>query len=95
MTDLNCPNCGAPIRSVECPYCGTVFYDFACIRDDNPSYIRIKVNDHYLACRAMMQSTTLNMQPDALPEVDISFVIFPDDKGVYLEARKEEQDERR
>ena len=48
-----------------------------------------------IACRAMMQSTTLNMQPDTLPEVDISFVIFPDDKGVYLEARKEEQDERR
>lgn len=21
----NCPNCGAPIRGDECPYCGTVF----------------------------------------------------------------------
>lgn len=21
--DTNCPNCGAPIRSKTCPYCGT------------------------------------------------------------------------
>ena len=23
----NCPNCGAPITSYECEYCGTVFED--------------------------------------------------------------------
>ena len=23
--ELNCPNCGAPITSTECPYCGSVF----------------------------------------------------------------------
>lgn len=26
MTSIgNCPNCGAPIRGDECPYCGTMF----------------------------------------------------------------------
>ena len=24
---LNCPNCGATITSIECPYCGSIFYD--------------------------------------------------------------------
>lgn len=33
MRKTNCPNCGAPISSIECPYCGTVFYDFATIDD--------------------------------------------------------------
>lgn len=23
--EFNCPNCGAPITSTECPYCGSVF----------------------------------------------------------------------
>lgn len=25
----NCPNCGAPIETEKCPYCGTIFLDFA------------------------------------------------------------------
>lgn len=24
----NCPNCGAPIETAKCPYCGTLFIDF-------------------------------------------------------------------
>lgn len=38
---LNCPNCGAPIRGIECEYCGTMFYDFSSINLDRPTYIRI------------------------------------------------------
>ena len=89
MKELNCPNCGAPIADVTCPYCGTVFYDFATIRDDKPTYIRINFNDNYLVCRAKMNTATLNMYDrDSLPDVDINFTIFPDDKGVFLERRK-------
>lgn len=25
LSPLNCPNCGAPVRGMECEYCGTVF----------------------------------------------------------------------
>ena len=25
---LNCPNCGAPIASKTCPYCGTTFINY-------------------------------------------------------------------
>ena len=28
---LNCPNCGAPLVSEKCQYCGTLFYDFSAI----------------------------------------------------------------
>lgn len=84
MDNLNCPNCGAPIRGIECPYCGTVFYDFASIRDDKPTYIRIRLADRDIAFRARMMSTSIDMSTDALPEVDISFVVYPDDRGVML-----------
>lgn len=36
-----------------------------------------------------MNTATLNMYDcDSLPDVDINFTIFPDDKGVFLERRK-------
>lgn len=38
----NCPNCGAPIESEQCPYCGSVFIDFACLDSDKPFYIKVK-----------------------------------------------------
>lgn len=37
MTRHNCPNCGAPIESVQCPYCGTMFYDFAVMDTASPA----------------------------------------------------------
>ena len=42
---LNCPNCGAPITSEKCEYCGTLFYDFANIERDKPCYIRMRLGD--------------------------------------------------
>lgn len=41
----NCPNCGQPITSEKCEYCGTVFYDFVNISPEEPSYLRIKYGD--------------------------------------------------
>lgn len=41
----NCPNCGAPIESEKCPYCGTYFVDFACIEKDKPFWLKIKSPD--------------------------------------------------
>lgn len=84
MDNLNCPNCGAPIRGIECQYCGTMFYDFASIRDDRPSYIRIKNNDNYIVCRAVMDSANFYMQSGEFPQVDISFTVLPDDRGVQM-----------
>lgn len=27
MSYKNCPNCGAPVKSFQCEYCGTLFQD--------------------------------------------------------------------
>lgn len=84
----NCPNCGAPINSTVCPYCGTAFYDFATLDDEKPTYIQANIDGQLLMFRAIMNVVTLEMSPDSLPELDISFVVYPDDKGVTL-RRKE------
>ena len=35
---LNCPNCGAPITSKTCPYCGTTFINY--IDEDEDEELR-------------------------------------------------------
>ena len=45
MDIRNCPNCGAPVSSFECRYCGATFYDFANLSFDKPVYIRFKNRD--------------------------------------------------
>ena len=62
MTRHNCPNCGAPIESAQCPYCGTVFYDFTVIDSDNPTYIRVNMHGHQMVFKAVMQSVEINMR---------------------------------
>lgn len=39
---LTCPQCGAPIEDEKCPYCGVVFYDFACVDTRKPFFLKIK-----------------------------------------------------
>lgn len=41
---LNCPNCGAPVQSDICPYCGSVFLDWACFDINRPTFVKIR--DH-------------------------------------------------
>lgn len=41
---LNCPNCGAPINEERCPFCGTLFIDFAAMDADEPFFMKIKQN---------------------------------------------------
>ena len=88
----NCPNCGAPINSTICPYCGTAFYDFATLDDKKPTYIQANIAGQLLMFRAMMSDVSLEMSIDALPELEVSFVIYPDDKGVILRRIEYGQD---
>ena len=81
----NCPNCGAPINQTICPYCGTAFYDFATLDDEKQTYIQAKIGGQLLMFRAKMNTVELEMYSyDELPELEISFTVFPDDKGVTL-----------
>lgn len=42
---LTCPQCGAPIENEKCPYCGAIFYDFACVDTKRPFFLKIKHED--------------------------------------------------
>jgi len=89
MTRHNCPNCGAPIESTQCPYCGTVFYDFTVMDSETPTYIRMNWYGHQMVFRALMRSAEINMHsggmfsPDDI-DVDIEFTVLPDDDGVLM-----------
>lgn len=100
---LNCPNCGAPIRGVECEYCGTMFYDFGSIDLDRPTYMRVK-GPHGLAIfRAQVRDLSVDAydnRTDFYADDNIlytaycpsyscrlEFDILPDDDGVLVVRR--------
>ena len=39
---LNCPNCGAPIQSDICPYCGSVFLDWSTFDLNRPTFVKVR-----------------------------------------------------
>ena len=58
----NCPNCGAPIESEQCPYCGSVFVDFACLDADKPFYIKVKHDGQITISRVRLASITKHIE---------------------------------
>ncbi|MCR5652822.1 MAG: hypothetical protein K6F88_03385 [Ruminococcus sp.] len=99
---LNCPNCGAPITSYKCEYCGTLFYDFANLELYEPSYIRLRIGDTLNIFRAVTTSIEVTQSspevcyadnkpflcgnPDITVTVEMRVV--SDDKGVLMERRR-------
>jgi hypothetical protein len=65
---FNCPNCGAPIASDICPYCGTAFLDWSCIDERKENWIKIKFNGQIRLVKARM--TYLGFEYDA-PETTL------------------------
>ena len=64
----NCPNCGAPIETAECPYCGTLFLDFGAIDiqgTGKPIFLRF--NDGHgrtILRKVVLTRTTIYVEPD-------------------------------
>lgn len=50
-SELNCPNCGAPITGEYCPYCGSVFYDWAALDVDEPKRIKLELEKKLLEAK--------------------------------------------
>ena len=97
MKRYNCPNCGAPIESTQCPYCGTVFYDFTVIDSTEPTYIRMNYNGKQIVFKGLMKEAEIRMnnpvffvdnEPFYVYEpsmsASIEFDILPDDAGVLM-----------
>lgn len=80
---LNCPNCGAPIAGDRCPYCGTVFYDFASIDMDKPSYIKMRLNGHVVMFKGILRNVDIEMVFDQLPSITAEFTVIPDKDVTY------------
>lgn len=85
---LNCPNCGAPITSIECPYCGSVFYDFATLDSNKPTYLRLIWNEQIVTTRVVLRSTTVNINYYGLSSIDIELMAVPDDDGVTIRQER-------
>lgn len=62
--ELNCPNCGAPIKSEKCEYCGTVFLDFASIQIGAPSYVKFKIDDTYIIARLVVTGLEIEQKQE-------------------------------
>ena len=47
VTSTNCPNCGAPIKTDRCPYCGTEFVEptIMAVYADNRVFMSFEVFD--------------------------------------------------
>ena len=60
----NCPNCGAPIETEKCPYCGTMFLDFAAMDADQPFYMKVKQDGKIYILKVMMSSMELRIEPN-------------------------------
>lgn len=87
---LNCPNCGAPISDTQCPYCGAVFYDFAILDTEKPTYIRMNCYGRIITFRARMQMVAIDLGAETAsnPNVNIEFDIYPDSNGVLFSHKQ-------
>lgn len=45
MSIKNCPNCGAPVVSNKCDYCGTYIFDFSQIKMGEACWISVDLGD--------------------------------------------------
>lgn len=59
---LNCPNCGAPINEERCPFCGTLFIDFAAIDADEPFFMKIKYNGAVFIVKVALNSVSMTSE---------------------------------
>ena len=99
----NCPNCGAPIEGVKCPYCGTLLLDFADIEMDKPSYVRIKMYGKVVMLRVVPRTLDVEYNNDDVlfyadnvpmfvcsppqGEIALRMDIVPDDEGIYKRVK--------
>ena len=58
----NCPNCGAPIETEKCPYCGTMFLDFAAMDADQPFCMKVKQDGKVYILKVKMASMELKTE---------------------------------
>lgn len=59
----NCPNCGAPLISHKCEYCGAVIFDFAAIEIGKPVWINLKASGRFVLAHVIPESVNVHIEP--------------------------------
>ena len=67
--NYKCPVCGAPVEGEKCEYCGCVIYDFANISADEPTYIRMRINDPVDGKKYIFQFKAIAVNP----QINVSY----------------------
>lgn len=81
MTDLlNCPNCGAPIQDDICPYCGSVFLDWAAFDIQKPTFVKVRSWDGHIK---LMKIATCSI--DHVYESANEAYIYADDQRYFVQ----------
>ncbi len=62
MSITNCPNCGAPVVSNKCDYCGTYIFDFSQIKMGEPCWISVDLGND---CKRLLHVILNNASVDA------------------------------
>lgn len=99
---LNCPNCGAPLGGIKCPFCGTYMYNVADLSAEKPTFIRLNLGGHWVMLRVLVTEFDLhnNSEPMSFYADDVAIEtvtapewtlhmdmhVVPDEYGIY--ARK-------
>ena len=71
-----CNKCGAPVDNAigKCPYCGTSYFDVIDL-DKKPMTVRFDFAGSEITCKGLIRATTLRMEPDAAPVLDMEMMI--------------------
>lgn len=64
MKQHNCPNCGAPIASQSCEYCGTRLEDIFRMAFGKPATITLEINGTEFPVRFMLESMSMDYEPE-------------------------------
>lgn len=61
MSIRKCPNCGAPVVSNKCDYCGTYIFDFSQISMGEPCWISVDLGDgNKRLLRVILENATMD-----------------------------------
>ena len=78
MSIINCPNCGAILKSDVCQYCGAVFIDWSVIDFDKPVFIKFKHNNKVYRAKCIPKKADFSFYGDheCIYSDDIPYINF-------------------
>lgn len=90
MEMFNCPNCGAPITSDRCIYCGTTFIDWTTVDMEKANFIKIKHDGRIKLIKAYVRGSNVRFEfPMVTPWERITYYPAKAPEAVFVDATLE------